>query len=478
MPSHLWLHRVFTASGLSLMILACSDTSPVEPASAPNPPVEASPVEAQPADLVVSDPFPAPQTSSASATAEVGRGSVASQDAEVTYVSLPPGSEPNGVSVTIRNVTSNALPTQPRPFLDGGFDPVRVVARAGDQLELAITRVGGAITVSQTRVPKARPPRVVRTNPPKGMVDVALNSRVLIVFSEPVAPTSLTTATIRLLQGTTPVPGTVHVVAETMFEAEFVPDDELTSGATYSLVVTQNVLDADGDALETTATAEFTAVTVNTTATGVLATIVAGAGHTCALSVEGQAFCWGGNFAGQLGTGSQLKAFGTCPWENIPDLYNPFACSRAPTAVAGGRTFVSLTLGFMHTCGLTADGEAFCWGNNPNGELGSAGATVCNPQNPGNPSPPNACSGVPLRVGGGVRFTSLVAGYTHTCGIRAGGAAYCWGFGNGGALGTGHTDNGTSPAAVIGGLTFSSLTAGRKPYLRIDNHWCRLLLGD
>ena len=457
--------RGFCAVGvLSLMSLACSDKSPVEPAAPPK-----SPAAVSTFDLVVSDPFLGSEPSSAAAQAGGARSSISSE-AGVTYVSLPTGSEPKGVSVTIRNVTSGALPTQPQLFLDGGFDPVRVAAKAGDELEIAITRIGGGITVSQTRVPSRRPPRVVRTNPPGGMVDVALNSRVLIVFSEPIASATLTTASVRLLQGTTPVSGTVRVVTETMLEAEFVPDEDLVGGATYTFIVTQNVLDADGDALETTATTEFTAVTAVTTAPSVFSTIVAGAGHTCSLLADGKAFCWGGNFAGQLGTGGQLKAFGTCPGQNIPDTYNPFACSNAPTAVVGGYTFASLALGFMHTCALTAAGEAFCWGNNPHGELGAAGAIECNPSNPGDPSPPDKCSPVPLRVSGGLRFLSLVAGSTHTCGLQAGGSAYCWGLGNDGALGTGHIGNVESPAAVIGGLSFISLTAG-------GDHTCGLTTG-
>ena len=45
--------------------------------------------------------------------------------------------------------------------------------------------------------------------------------------------------------------------------------------------------------------------------------------------------------------------------------------TRPPTAVTGGRRFLSLTAGQVHTCGLTAEGEGFCWGSNEDGQLGT-----------------------------------------------------------------------------------------------------------
>jgi alpha-tubulin suppressor-like RCC1 family protein len=426
MPSRLWFRNFFRAIGLALLIVACSENSTVEPPS---------PVDALPPEMIVSGAA-----------------------AEVSYVSLPAGSLPNVEGVTVRNITVGAAQSRLITVVDGGFDPFRIAARAGDELEIRMTVVGGATTVYRTAVPKRRPPRVVRTNPPKGIVDVPLNSRVLVVFSEPIASGTVTTSTIRLLQGSNAVPGTVRLVPENLLEAEFVPDKDLASGTTYSVVVTRGILDVEGEALEEEVTTDFSTVT---NADGILAaTIVAGGAHSCALSGTGSVVCWGANWAGQLGTGNQVRAFGSCPWEYVPNNYNPFPCSNAPAAVAGGHTFASITLGLLHTCGLTTSGEAFCWGNNPNGELGSEGATYCNPNNPGPPSAPYKCSGVPIRVSGGLRFSSIVAGYNHTCGISVGGAAYCWGLSPDGSLGTGQSGSVASPAPVLGGLTFTTLTSG------------------
>ena len=40
--------------------------------------------------------------------------------------------------------------------------------------------------------------------------------------------------------------------------------------------------------------------------------------------------------------------------------------------VTGGLTFSHLAAGLTHTCGLTQDGRAYCWGDNHWGELGRA----------------------------------------------------------------------------------------------------------
>jgi alpha-tubulin suppressor-like RCC1 family protein/subtilisin family serine protease len=65
-----------------------------------------------------------------------------------------------------------------------------------------------------------------------------------------------------------------------------------------------------------------------------------------------------------------------------------------------------------------------------------------------------------LRIGQpqALRFSMVVAGAAHSCGLHVSGAAYCWGFRQ--ALGNGAEENSPFPVPVAGGLRFISLTAG------------------
>jgi alpha-tubulin suppressor-like RCC1 family protein len=180
--------------------------------------------------------------------------------------------------------------------------------------------------------------------------------------------------------------------------------------------------------------------TVGTSAAG-FASVTVGGSHSCGLTATGVAYCWGSNQVGQLGTGStepQGCSSGTSTW----------SCSTTPVAVAGGLTFASLTEGTLwHTCGLTATGVAYCWGLNAYGEIGDGTKTQR--------TTPVAV------VAPGLTFASLTAGQSHTCGLTATGAAYCWGSNEYGQLGDGTNTSRTTPvAALAGGLTFATLVAG------------------
>lgn len=176
--------------------------------------------------------------------------------------------------------------------------------------------------------------------------------------------------------------------------------------------------------------------------------IVAGANLTCGLVSGGQAYCWGQNNSGQLGDGT------------LTDRHQP-------TAVSGGHSFSVLALGYAHTCGLTEAGVAYCWGLSSNGQVGDGHTTDRT---------------VPTPVAGGLTFRSLIAGGRHTCGTLASGAAMCWGqnsptpaYGGGGQLGDGTLIDRLVPTAVAGGLGFSAMTAGESHTCGIattGSAWC------
>jgi alpha-tubulin suppressor-like RCC1 family protein len=84
----------------------------------------------------------------------------------------------------------------------------------------------------------------------------------------------------------------------------------------------------------------------------------AGGAHTCGLRSDGQAWCWGGNWFGSLGDGT--------------DTASGSGDARAtPAAVLTDRRFTALALGGSHSCGLTADGQAWCWGDRARGQMGN-----------------------------------------------------------------------------------------------------------
>ena len=163
------------------------------------------------------------------------------------------------------------------------------------------------------------------------------------------------------------------------------------------------------------------------------ASVTVGGGFACALNQSGRALCWGWNYQGQVGNGTVSEP------------------TRVPTPVSGDLMFIALTASDAHVCGLAADGAAYCWGSNENGETGtgSFALTVTTP--------------TPVQTA--TRFTSISAEGTgtwsnSTCGLTAEGEAWCWGFNGLGKLGDGTTTNSAVPVRVLGGVPFSYVETG------------------
>jgi hypothetical protein len=183
--------------------------------------------------------------------------------------------------------------------------------------------------------------------------------------------------------------------------------------------------------------------------------ITAGDLHACGVTTSGAAYCWGDNSIGQLGAGMMPSA--TC---RLTPLVLVEACPD-PVPVAGSLTFTTLSAGRAHTCGILASGEAFCWGHNNWAQLGAAGDDSC-----GQP-----CSTVPTAVRGGLTFAQISAGQSHTCATTTEGAAYCWGINVLGELGIGVIGGRADvPTAVAGNLVFTSVEAGYE-------HTCGVVAG-
>jgi alpha-tubulin suppressor-like RCC1 family protein len=89
-------------------------------------------------------------------------------------------------------------------------------------------------------------------------------------------------------------------------------------------------------------------------------------GRTCGVTTASKAYCWGDNFAGALGDGTETDR-------------------TSPTAVLGGIMFSGVSPGpGYHTCGTNTLGRVYCWGHNAYGQLGL-----------GNNTGPETCTFVP-----------------------------------------------------------------------------------
>ncbi|HEX6036913.1 hypothetical protein [Longimicrobium sp.] len=127
-------------------------------------------------------------------------------------------------------------------------------------------------------------------------------------------------------------------------------------------------------------------------------TVATGDSHVCAVTVKGEAFCWGADYFGELGTGVA---------EASTDL---------PAKVLSHETFVDIGVGTNHSCAVAEDGRAWCWGFDRYGQLGRGQKGSIDPYP------------VPEPVMGDARFTgSVQGGYQHTCAMGTDGKPYCWG---------------------------------------------------
>jgi alpha-tubulin suppressor-like RCC1 family protein len=166
--------------------------------------------------------------------------------------------------------------------------------------------------------------------------------------------------------------------------------------------------------------------------------VSAGYQHTCALDTDGKAWCWGSNQASQLGvlTATSCPEVGTC--------------SRRPIAVLGDHRFVRIASGLAHSCGVTAQGAAWCWGggfeSRESGFLGNGFLMR---------------SETPVRVVSDSVFVEIDAGYDNSCALTAAGQAWCWGRNAKGEGGSGTTLARLIPTLVQGdGFRFSKISVG------------------
>lgn len=130
------------------------------------------------------------------------------------------------------------------------------------------------------------------------------------------------------------------------------------------------------------------------------------------------------------------------------------ACAHDTTApVAAGDAVRTVSLGYEHSCAITAGGTTYCWGNAGEGMLGFDTTVVS--------------VGTPTAVQAPVHFASISVGWTHACAMGVDGVAYCWGSNDNDELGDQTRISRAAPRPVTGGHAFTSVVSG-------SSHTCGL----
>lgn len=164
-----------------------------------------------------------------------------------------------------------------------------------------------------------------------------------------------------------------------------------------------------------------------------LTQLSAGTAHSCGVDAEGRAYCWGQGWQGQLGDGTDSV-------RSVP----------VPIHAPPGASFSAISAGAFSSCADAEDGSVYCWGQNDEGQLGDGTTT-------------DRFAPVRVKAPAGVNLSGVAINTEHACALDDDGAAYCWGRGASGRLGTGSTANRHTPAPVTmpHGVRFTRLAVGR-----------------
>jgi hypothetical protein len=220
------------------------------------------------------------------------------------------------------------------------------------------------------------------------------------------------------------------------------------------------------------------------------------AGGTVTCAVHGATlFCWGSNREGQLGIGADPGALDGSPnevsgtWRQVSagdrhvcglrdDVDGSVACwgqydnqrlgllddpmmdVTSPRNVRGlgVRDYVSVELGYEHTCAIQTTRELRCWGRGAGGRLGIGNMSDTGNSGPVIPEPPAPS----------FRWGSASAGAAHTCGLAEDGALWCWGENRAGELGLGDGVGAQVYPRRVGDDAWRAVAAGQDLTCAID----------
>ncbi|HET7295762.1 MAG TPA: Ig-like domain-containing protein, partial [Gemmatimonadales bacterium] len=414
----------------------------------------------------------------------------------IAYVSLPPDSVPGGTTAVVVNRRTGANVTT--ALRDGGFDPVPVEARAEDTLDIAVTVPAQPNVMFDYAVPARLRPVVVRTDPSSGKRDVPLNTTIVIVFSEPIDPATLTASSVQLLLGTSVVAGSVSLLEGSATDAVFTPAALLQPNTDYHLDLTEDVRDLDGDPLAGPVTIEFTTgarlsgaatlVTVfpdsATVLVGSTVQLFAGSRDTSQLQITTQPVTWSidnPSVATISSTGLvTARAPGTAhPRATVDGTTGEGVVVVVALASSVQTTPASATIPATGGIELTAVlkdasgnilplGDVTWTSSNPaiativSDSARQAFLSAVGPGSATITATSNGRRGLATItvVSPGYPFVRLVAGFSHTCGVTSASWVLCWGRGTEGQLGRGSQLSSNAPAAIVDSVRFAGASAG------------------
>jgi alpha-tubulin suppressor-like RCC1 family protein len=172
----------------------------------------------------------------------------------------------------------------------------------------------------------------------------------------------------------------------------------------------------------------------------------------CAVADSGAAFCWGSDVFGQVGDGDD-------------DQGSEFAPVPVTGLDGSAAAVLEVATSENHACALLTTGAVHCWGDGTGGVLGDGNTAAVNQY-------------VPVAVVGidGVqsRAVRIAVGEGHSCALLDTGAVRCWGYDSSGQIGDGATDNTphATPTNVVGldgsGVLAIDVSAG-------EQHTCAVI---
>lgn len=143
--------------------------------------------------------------------------------------------------------------------------------------------------------------------------------------------------------------------------------------------------------------------------------ITKGLNHSIGLKSDGSMWSWGYNGYVQLGDGTNLS-------------------KNSPIQIGTATDWQAVSAGQNYNVALKNNGTIWAWGTNSYGEIGNGTS--------------NNFVYSPIQIGTATDWVKIVAGHTHTLGLKSNGTLWAWGQNGSGQLGDGTTVDKTTPVQI------------------------------